>query len=116
MSCDHLVLSLGTSYHQPTEDMCIADCIFRGFAYGFLDILNKHFQYVDQSRINPISLPYEMQSDIIQTTLNIDRARSSGLQAEYFKLCLSYCVVNVRWVHTSTCRLQSNGHARINPV
>ncbi|KAF5258164.1 hypothetical protein FOXYS1_11280, partial [Fusarium oxysporum] len=33
-----------------------------GFSYGLLDTLNKHFQ----------------------VTLNIDRARSAGLQAAYF--------------------------------
>lgn len=33
-----------------------------GFSYGLLDTLNKHFQ----------------------TVLNVDRARSSGLQAAYF--------------------------------
>jgi len=44
--------------------ICLVTILFFlwGFSYGLLDTLNKHFQ----------------------TTLGIDKARSSGLQAAYF--------------------------------
>ena len=49
---------------QSIYPICLVTLLFFlwGFSYGLLDTLNKHFQ----------------------NTLNINRARSSGLQAAYF--------------------------------
>jgi FHS family L-fucose permease-like MFS transporter len=53
-----------TDLHQHNKDGLILICAInpQGFSYGLLDTLNKHFQ----------------------NSLNITRARSSGLQAAYF--------------------------------
>ncbi|KAK9458376.1 MFS general substrate transporter [Dipodascopsis uninucleata] len=61
---DRITSGATLTIRQSLLPICLVTMLFFlwGFAYGLLDVLNKHFQ----------------------TSLNITRARSSGLQAAYF--------------------------------
>ncbi|KAF8416834.1 hypothetical protein EV426DRAFT_395746 [Tirmania nivea] len=61
---DQVTNASDLTVRQSLIPICLVTILFFlwGFAYGLLDVLNKHFQ----------------------VTLNISRARSSGLQAAYF--------------------------------